>query len=59
MGDMGDFWRDVKEARSAAREAYGVDCPTCTVKLPKAIPTLLLPGQRCKVCGYRDPRKRT
>ena len=23
---------------------------------PKRIPTRLLPGQKCKVCGYKDPR---
>lgn len=58
MGDMGDTfnaWRDAKRER---RAALGVNCPTCTVKLPKAHPSILLPQQRCRVCGYRDPRKR-
>lgn len=58
MGDMGDFWRDVNEARKEERARLGVNCPTCTVKLPRAHPTILLPQQRCRVCGYRDPRPR-
>jgi len=54
----GDFWRDVREARREERRLHGVDCPGCKVKRPKAFPTILLPGQRCRVCGYTDPRKR-
>jgi hypothetical protein len=57
MGDMGDFYRDVKDARRELRDRLGVDCPMCNVKQPKRTPTILLPGQRCKVDGYRDPRK--
>ncbi len=58
MGDLGDFWRDIKAARADRRERLGIDCPGCRKIQPKRIPTRLLPGQRCKVCGYRDPRKR-
>lgn len=58
MGDMGDFWNDVKEERKKRRLLLGVNCPQCNIKQPKRIPTILLPQQRCKVCGYRDPRKR-
>lgn len=58
MGDMGDFYRDLRESRRLRREAFGVDCPMCRVKQPKRTPTILLPGQRCKVDGYRDPRPR-
>ncbi len=57
MGDEGDFWRDVKEARAEQKRLHGVPCPACTVKLPKADPKILMPGQRCW-CGYRDPRQR-
>ena len=46
-------------ARSEARRLHGVACPECVAKLPKACPTILLPEQRCKIHGYRDPRKRT
>jgi hypothetical protein len=58
MGDEGDFWRGVREARQERRLLLGVDCPRCPKVQPKRNPTILLPGQRCKVCGYRDPRAR-
>jgi len=58
MGDMGDTFNALRAARRDARARLGVNCPTCTVKLPKAQPSILLPQQRCRVCGYRDPRKR-
>lgn len=57
MGDMGDFWRDVKESRKAERDRLGLPCPDCKVRLPKAEPKILMPGQKCW-CGYRDKRKR-
>ena len=56
MGDVGDFYNDLREARREAREKYGVPCPRCAEVRPKAHPSILLPGQRCKVDGYRDPR---
>ena len=59
MGDMGDFYNDLKWARKMRRKQFGVPCPMCNVKQPKRTPTILLPGQRCKVDGYRDPRPRT
>jgi hypothetical protein len=55
---MGEFWKDVKEARKERRALHGTDCPGCRKKEPKRTPTILLPQQRCKVCGYRDPRPR-
>ena len=57
-GDMGELFNAMREQRRELRAKHGVDCPTCTVNLPKACPTILLPQQRCKVCGYRDPRQR-
>lgn len=56
MGDTGDYFRDLKEIRKERRKELGVDCPLCPKIQPKRIPTVLLPGQRCKVCGYTDPR---
>ena len=56
MGDTGDefrFWRGLKKD---ARAKYGLTCPQCKVKRPKASPSILLPGQRCRVDGFRDPR---
>ena len=55
MSDMGDAFREVKEAFKERMARLGVNCPACAVKLPKAIPKVLLPGQKCW-CGYRDPR---
>ena len=56
MGDMGDDFKLLREHRRALREKYGVACPECVRKLPKANPTILLPGQRCRIHRYRDPR---
>lgn len=58
MGDVGDDWRAHKEWMRDRKEKLGVDCPGCPKIQPKRIPTRLLPGQRCKVCGYKDPRPR-
>jgi rRNA maturation endonuclease Nob1 len=55
---LGDYWADVKTARQERRAKYGIPCPGCREKEPKRIPTVLLPQQRCKVCGYRDGRPR-
>lgn len=44
------------DLRKAKRAAFGVNCPSCATARPKANPSILLPGQRCRVDGYRDPR---
>lgn len=59
MSDYGDLCRDLRDARREARAKHGVPCPECVAKLPKACPTILLPQQRCRIHGYRDPRPRT
>ncbi len=59
MGDEGDLWNAMREARRTLRAQHGVPCPVCIKKLPKACPTILLPQQRCRIHGYRDPRPRT
>ncbi len=58
MGDMGDYFNDLREARKERRAKHGVECPQCKAVRPKAHPSILLPGQRCKVDGYRDHRPR-
>ncbi len=58
MSDYGDMCRELREERRERRAKYGVDCPGCRKKEPKRTPSILLPQQRCKVCGYRDPRPR-
>ena len=58
MSDYGDQCRELRNARQTARKLYGVDCPVCVEKLPKASPSILLPQQVCKIHKYRDPRPR-
>ena len=55
--DYGDTCRELRGAKRADRAAFGVACPECIQLLPKADPSILLPRQRCKIHGYRDPRK--
>ena len=59
MSDYGDMCRDIREAKREVRAKHGVPCPVCKEKLLRAQPTILLPQQRCKIHGYRDPRERT
>jgi hypothetical protein len=58
MGDMGELFNALRDERRALRAMYGVNCPECNRLQPKRTPTILLPGQRCKVDRYRDPRPR-
>ena len=58
MSDMGDTFRDWKEAKRKLREAHGIPCPECRRLQPRRDATILLPGQRCRVDKYRDPRPR-
>jgi hypothetical protein len=55
--DEAAFWRSVRQAKKERRRLLGVNCPGCNIKEPKRTPTILLPGQRCRVCKYVDPRK--
>lgn len=57
MGDMGEFFNDLKEHRKRMRREKGINCPGCIKDHPKRDPTILLPGQRCKVCGHRRPHE--
>jgi len=56
MGDTGDIWRAFKEQERIRKAQLGIDCPGCPKVQPKRIPSRLLPGQVCRVCGYRVPR---
>ena len=58
MGDVGETFNALKQHRKELRAKYGKKCPECVSKLPKANPSILLPGQRCNIHGYRDPRPR-
>lgn len=56
-GDVGDMFNALKAERRRLRDEFGVNCPGCRKRFPKANPKILLPGGRC-FCGYRDPRPR-
>lgn len=58
MGDTGDDFRAWRDLKKRVRAKYGVNCPKCRLARPKSHPSILLPGQRCKVDGYVDPRPR-
>ena len=59
MGDMAEVFNLLKERKREQRKLFGVNCPVCTERLPKAHPTIMLPQQVCKICGYKDPRPRS
>lgn len=58
MSDMIDMFRDLKDMRQQERRVFGVKCPVCIEKLPRAHPKILKPGQLCRAHKphYRDPR---
>mgnify|MGYP001569974971 CR=1 FL=1 len=58
MGDTGDDYKAYKDYKKELKIVHGIDCPGCKIKEPKRTPTKLLPQQKCKVCGYKDPRPR-
>ena len=58
MGDVGDAFKEFNDQKKSAKLKYGIECPECKRLQPKRCPTVLLPQQRCKVDGYRDPRPR-
>jgi hypothetical protein len=48
MGDVGDYWREAKEHHELAKR----------LKEPCQCGAPLWPGQRCPICGQKDPRKK-
>ncbi len=48
MSDAIDDFRLLKKLRDAERRTYGVPCPVCLEKLPKAQPKIMLPGRTCR-----------
>jgi hypothetical protein len=51
-----EVYRAMDEHRKERRRLYGRPCPVCVEKLPRACPTILLPGQRCRIHNHRDTR---
>lgn len=58
MGDVGELFNAMRERRRELRREHGKPCPECVRLLPRANPSILLPGQRCRIHGYRDQRPR-
>ena len=58
MSEMGEEFRDMRKDRAELRRHFGVPCPECVEKLPKAQPSILLPQQQCRIHGYKDARPR-
>jgi hypothetical protein len=56
MSEMGEIYGALREERRRLRAAFGVSCPHCRDNQPRRDPSILLPGQKCKVDGYVDPR---
>ena len=56
MSETVEIYRGMMEHRKEQRRLLGVDCIGCPKIQPKRTPTLLMPGQTCRVCGYRDMR---
>jgi ribosomal protein L37AE/L43A len=57
MGDMGDIFRAQRGHMKERKAREGIDCPGCRKIHPERIPSRLLPGWTCKVCGYQRPKK--
>ena len=58
MGDMGDMYRAHKDAIKKDRELFGRVCKGCVENHPKRNPSILLPGQKCRWCGFIDRRRK-
>ena len=56
MGDMGELYNAMKAERREIRTRLGIECEDCKRLLPKANPSILLPGQKCKMHKFRAPR---
>jgi len=56
MSECAEMLGAIKDMRKALRAKYGLDCPVCIEKLPRANPSILLPRQLCRIHKYRDPR---
>lgn len=56
MSDIGEDFKALEEHKMALRRKYGLPCPICLQKLPRANPKILLPQQSCRMHKYVDPR---
>jgi hypothetical protein len=56
MSEMADVYNDIKRRRRDRKRKFGKECPECKRLRPNTNATILLPGQICKVDGYKDSR---
>jgi len=58
MTDAIDDFRALKSYRKLVRDRFGVPCPRCQQEQPLRQPTILTPGDRCRVHrpAYVDQR---
>jgi ribosomal protein L37AE/L43A len=58
---ISEYFRRTREREKIIKAAKGIDCPGCKTKEPKRVPTRLIPGKKCKVCGttYDTAKKET
>jgi len=56
MGDVGATFRAWKEHKKERKRKLGRACIGCITHFPRRSPTILFPGQQCRVCGYTDNR---
>ena len=52
MSEMGDFYREMRQERSALRRHWH-ECPHCAVRFGTG--TSVAPGGRCRNCGWQAP----
>lgn len=58
MSDSIEIFQALKNLRKIKRDHFGVKCPVCIERLPRANPKVLLPRQVCRAHKphYQDPR---
>jgi len=59
MSEYAELCRDMRDHKREMKAKFGVLCEGCKIARPKAHPTIMLPQQRCKVCGNKDNRPRS
>lgn len=48
----------LRKARREFKRRYATPCQQCVELLPKAHPSMLLPGQKCRIHGWTNPAPR-
>jgi hypothetical protein len=56
MSEQVAIFQAMNDHKKDLRAKFGMNCPQCALKRPRAHPSILLPQQRCRVDGYVDPR---